>query len=91
MMNWLLGVMRHLQQRFYLLHTHYAIVGTVLAMVARFYAGDLANGGKDSNYQRIKLMEESAVPSIVNPKLRMEPASVVLQQCRVMFVRKFES
>jgi hypothetical protein len=39
------------------------------------YAGDLANGEKVSNYQRIKLMEESAVPSIVNPKPRMEPAS----------------
>jgi hypothetical protein len=55
------------------------------------YAGDLANGGKVSNYQRMILMEESAVPSIVNPKPRMEPASVVLQQCRVMFVRKLES
>ncbi len=55
------------------------------------YAGDLANGGKVSNYQRIKLMEESALPSIVNPKPRMERASVVLQQCRVMFVRKLES
>jgi hypothetical protein len=32
-------VMRHLQQRVYLLHSHYVIVGTVLVMPTRFVIG----------------------------------------------------